>query len=167
MSGMPGMCLPIRYGGIGFDYRLGMGLPDYWIKTVKHDNWNLFEMWYELTTRRPMEKVIGYCESHDQALVGDKTLIFWLADAEMYTNMDNQAHSPRIDRAISMIKLIRFITLTLGSDGYLNFMGVSPRLETNHKNLFMIGDGSGITHSLSHASASGVFVAREIAAEAK
>ena len=123
MSGMPGMCLPIRYGGIGFDYRLGMGLPDYWIKTVKHDTWNMFEMWYELTTRRPMEKVVGYCESHDQALVGDKTLIFWLADSEMYTNMDNQSHSLRIDRAISMIKLIRFITLTLGSDGYLNFMG--------------------------------------------
>ncbi|MCR4622202.1 MAG: 1,4-alpha-glucan-branching enzyme [Clostridiales bacterium] len=123
MSGMPGMCLPIRYGGIGFDYRLGMGLPDYWIKTVKHDSWNMFEMWHELTTRRPMEKVIGYSESHDQALVGDKTLIFWLADAEMYTNMSDEIHSLRIDRAISMIKLIRFITLTLGSDGYLNFMG--------------------------------------------
>ena len=123
MSGMPGMCLPIRYGGIGFDYRLGMGLPDYWIKTIKNDNWNLFEMWHELTTRRPQEKVIGYCESHDQALVGDKTLIFWLADAEMYTSMASDRHNFVIDKAISTIKLIKFITLVLGSDGYLNFMG--------------------------------------------
>jgi len=126
MSGMPGMCLPIRYGGIGFDYRLGMGLPDYWVKTIKdspEDKWNLFEMWHELTTRRPSEKVIAYCESHDQALVGDKTLIFRLADAEMYTGMDNIYHSYRLDRAIALHKLTRFITLILGGDGYLNFMG--------------------------------------------
>ena len=123
MSGMPGMCLPIRYGGIGFDYRLAMGVPDYWIKTIKNDSWNMFEMWHELTTRRPQEKVIGYCESHDQALVGDKTLIFWLADAEMYTNMAFDRHGYMIDKAIATIKLIKFITLVLASDGYLNFMG--------------------------------------------
>ena len=123
MSGMPGMCLPLRYGGIGFDYRLAMGVPDFWIKTVKEDRWDLFDMWYQLTTRRPQEKVIGYSESHDQALVGDKTLIFHLADAEMYTNMNDSCHTPTIDRAISTIKLIRFITLVLACDGYLNFMG--------------------------------------------
>ena len=126
MSGMPGMCLPLRHGGLGFDYRLGMGLPDYWIKTVKDcpaDNWNLYEMWHELTTRRPQEKVIGYAESHDQALVGDKTLIFRLADAEMYTGMCRDYHSYNIDRAVALHKLIRFVTLTLGGDGYLNFMG--------------------------------------------
>ena len=126
MSGMPGMCLPVRSGGIGFDYRLGMGLPDYWIRTIKEcpdDGWNLFEMWYELTTRRPGEKVVGYCESHDQALVGDKTLIFRLADAEMYTGMDRIYHSYAIDRAIALHKLIRFITLCLAGEAYLNFMG--------------------------------------------
>ncbi len=126
MSGMPGMCLPIRYGGIGFDYRLGMGVPDFWIRMIKSANcshWNLFEMWHELTTRRPQEKVIGYCESHDQALVGDKTIIFRLADSEMYTGMDRAYHSPVIDRAIALHKMIRFVTLALACDGYLNFMG--------------------------------------------
>ncbi len=126
MSGMPGMCLPIRYGGIGFDYRLSMGVPDFWIRMIKSagcSHWNLHEMWYELTTRRPQEKVIGYCESHDQALVGDKTIIFRLADSEMYTGMDRTYHSPVIDRAIALHKMIRFITLALACDGYLNFMG--------------------------------------------
>jgi len=126
MSGMPGMCLPIRYGGIGFDYRLAMGVPDYWIKLIKSGEskyWSLHGMWHELTTRRPQEKVIGYAESHDQALVGDKTIIFRLADAEMYTGMNRTYHSPTIDRAIQLHKLIRFITLTLSCDGYLNFMG--------------------------------------------
>ncbi len=126
MSGMPGMCLPIRYGGIGFDYRLAMGVPDYWIRRISGEGTlgrSLFDMWHVLTTRRPREKVVGYCESHDQALVGDKTIIFRLADAEMYTGMDRAYHSPTIDRAIGLHKLIRFITLVLACDGYLNFMG--------------------------------------------
>ena len=126
MSGMPGMCIPIRSGGIGFDYRLSMGVPDFWIRLLKEysdDQWDMFKMWYELTTRRPQEKNIGYSESHDQALVGDKTLIFRMADAEMYTGMSKSYHSIAIDRAIALHKMIRFITLALGSDGYLNFMG--------------------------------------------
>ncbi len=126
MSGMPGMCLPIRYGGIGFDYRLAMGVPDYWIRMIKSGpskDWNIFGMWHELTTRRPQEKVVGYAESHDQALVGDKTIMFRLADAEMYTGMEKSYHSFTMDRAIQLHKLIRFITLTLSCDGYLNFMG--------------------------------------------
>ena len=126
MSGMPGMCIPIRSGGIGFDYRLSMGVPDFWIKSLKEypeDQWDIHKMWYELTTRRPQEKNIGYCESHDQALVGDKTLIFRMADAEMYTGMDKAYHSPAIDRAIALHKLIRFVTLVLAGEGYLNFMG--------------------------------------------
>ncbi len=45
-------------------------------------------------------------------------------------------------------------------------VAISDRLETRYPGLFVIGDGSGVTHSLSHASASGVFVAREIAEEA-
>ncbi|MCL2322145.1 MAG: alpha amylase C-terminal domain-containing protein, partial [Oscillospiraceae bacterium] len=126
MSGMPGMCLPVSYGGIGFDYRLSMGVPDFWIKTLKEvpdEKWDLWKMWYELTTRRPMEKNIAYCESHDQALVGDKTIIFWLADKEMYFHMNKDDNNIIIDRAIALHKMIRFVTLTLGGEGYLNFMG--------------------------------------------
>ena len=126
MSGMPGMALPIRSGGIGFDYRLSMGIPDFWIRLLKDvpDRlWDMGRLWYELTTRRPQEKNVGYCESHDQALVGDKTLIFRMADAEMYTGMDKAYHSLAIDRAIALHKMIRFITLALGSEAYLNFMG--------------------------------------------
>ena len=129
MSGMPGMCLPIRYGGIGFDYRLSMGVPDFWIKTLKEsdENWDMRKMWHELTSRRPQEKNIGYSESHDQALVGDKTLIFRMADAEMYTGMNKDYHSITMDRAIALHKMIRFITLVLAGEGYLNFMGNGVR----------------------------------------
>ncbi|MBO5410008.1 MAG: 1,4-alpha-glucan-branching enzyme, partial [Clostridia bacterium] len=90
MSGMPGMCIKIRDGGIGFDYRLSMGVPDMWIKTIKEtpdENWDMWKFWYEFTARRPKEKTVAYCESHDQALVGDKTIMFRLCDAEMYTSM--------------------------------------------------------------------------------
>ncbi|KAI4453961.1 4-alpha-glucan-branching enzyme [Holotrichia oblita] len=124
MSGMPGMCIPIEYGGIGFDYRLAMGVPDYWVKTVqtRDEDWDLGKMWYELTTRRPKEKNIGYCESHDQALVGDKTIMFWLADSDMYWHMDLSG-SLNIDRAIALHKLIRLVSMSLSGEGYMNFMG--------------------------------------------
>jgi 1,4-alpha-glucan branching enzyme len=126
MSGMPGMCLPIDIGGIGFDYRLGMGVPDFWIRTLKNTSdydWNLGSIWYELNQRRPQEKVVGYCESHDQALVGDKTIMFRLADQEMYWKMDVFSQSDIIDRAIALHKMIRLITCTCAGEGYLNFMG--------------------------------------------
>ena len=126
MSGMPGMCLPQEYGGFGFDYRLSMGVPDMWIKLIKEqpmEDWDVMYIWNELTGGRPGEKSIGYCESHDQALVGDKTIIFRLADAEMYTGMHKQYHSPVMDTAIDMHKLIRFLTISLSGDGYLDFMG--------------------------------------------
>ena len=126
MSGMPGMCLPIEDGGIGFDYRLAMGEPDYWIKLLKDtrdEDWNMNALWHEMTTRRPQEKVIGYCESHDQALVGDKTIIFRMADAEMYTGMNKDYHTLTMDRAIELHKIIRLYTMSLGGNGYLNFMG--------------------------------------------
>ena len=126
MSGMPGMCLPIEQGGIGFDYRLAMGEPDYWIKLLKDvrdEDWNMNALWHEMTTRRPQEKVIGYCESHDQALVGDKTIIFRMADAEMYTGMMKDYHTFTMDRAIELHKIIRLYTMSLGGNGYLNFMG--------------------------------------------
>lgn len=126
MSGMPGMCLPIADGGIGFDFRLSMGVPDLWIKLLKEstdDNWDIAKLWYELTGRRPKEKNIGYCESHDQALVGDKTIMFRLCDAEMYTKMTKFAESLVIDRGIALHKMIRLLTASLAGEGYLNFMG--------------------------------------------
>ncbi len=126
MSGMPGMCLPISWGGIGFDYRLSMGVPDMWIKTLKEktdEEWDMWELWHELTQRRPMEKNIGYSESHDQALVGDKTIMFRLCDAEMYTHMSKSTPSIVIDRGVALHKMIRLITSTLAGEGYLNFMG--------------------------------------------
>ncbi len=126
MSGMPGMCLPVADGGIGFDYRLNMGVPDMWIKMLKEsadDDWDIGNVWYELTNRRAKEKSIAYCESHDQALVGDKTIMFRLCDAEMYTSMDNASRSPVIDRGMALHKMIRLITASLGGEGYLNFMG--------------------------------------------
>lgn len=126
MSGMPGTALPVRDGGLGFDYRLAMGEPDFWIRTLterRDEEWDLGEMWHQLTTRRPGEKNIGYCESHDQALVGDKTIMFRLADQEMYWHMDNASKSAVIDRAIAYHKLIRLVTAALGGEGYLNFMG--------------------------------------------
>lgn len=126
MSGMPGMCIPIEDGGIGFDYRLAMGEPDLWIKLLKEyrdENWDLWRIWHELTGRRRKEKVIGYAESHDQALVGDKTIMFRLCDKEMYDSMSKNTQNLIIDRGMALHKMIRFITMTLGGNGYLNFMG--------------------------------------------
>ncbi|MBR5783334.1 MAG: alpha amylase C-terminal domain-containing protein [Clostridia bacterium] len=126
MSGMPGMCLKIKDGGIGFDYRLSMGVPDLWIKTLKEvpdENWDMGKLWFELTSRRPMEKSIAYTESHDQALVGDKTIMFRLCDAAMYTDMSKEHGSVTIDRGMALHKMIRLLTAPLAGEGYLNFMG--------------------------------------------
>ena len=126
MSAMPGMCLPVADGGIGFDYRLSMGLPDFFIKTIKEypdGHWDMGKLCWELLAKRSGEKRIAYAESHDQALVGDKTIMFRLADAEMYTSMSRFMQSPVIDRAVALHKLIRLITICSGGEGYLNFMG--------------------------------------------
>ncbi|XP_076812119.1 1,4-alpha-glucan-branching enzyme-like [Clavelina lepadiformis] len=127
VSGMPGMCRPISEGGIGFDYRLAMAIPDKWIKVlkeVKDENWNMGNIFHTLTNRRHGEKCIAYAESHDQALVGDKTLAFWLMDKEMYTHMSTMTDlTPIIDRGIALHKMVRLITHGLGGEGYLNFIG--------------------------------------------
>ncbi len=124
MSGYPGMCIPIKQGGIGFDYRLNMGVPDLWIKLIKEKKeWHMGKLWYELSQRRKNELTVGYSESHDQALVGDQTIIFRLLGADMYSCMDNAFHRVDVDNGIALEKLIRLITIAAASDGYLNFMG--------------------------------------------
>lgn len=126
MSGMPGMARPVKEGGLGFDYRLAMGVPDFWIRTLKEvpdERWSLGGLWHTLLNRRANEKHIGYAESHDQALVGDKTMAFQLMDAAMYSDMAVGHQNPVIDRGIALHKLIRLITFALSGEGYLNFMG--------------------------------------------
>jgi 1,4-alpha-glucan branching enzyme len=126
MSGMPGLCRPVSEGGIGFTHRLAMGIPDYWIKLLKHsrdEEWNLEELAGVMLNRRRNEATIAYAESHDQALVGDKTLAFWLMDQEMYWHMAKEDPHPVIERGIALHKLIRLVTLMLGGEGWLNFMG--------------------------------------------
>lgn len=126
MSGMPGLCRPLSEGGVGFDFRLAMGIPDYWIKLLKHttdEDWNLDEIYHTLTDRRYGEKAIAYTESHDQALVGDKTLAFWLMDAAMYHNMRKSDDNAVVDRGMALHKILRLMTLVLGGEGYLTFMG--------------------------------------------
>lgn len=126
MSGMPGLAASVASGGMGFDYRLAMGVPDIWIKMVKEipdEEWDLGYLLHELTQHRAEERVVSYCESHDQALVGDKTLIFRLADKEMYTSMSLLTPSLIIDRAVALHKMIRLFTFMAAGGGYLTFMG--------------------------------------------
>ena len=126
MSGFPGLGASTKDGGLGFDYRLQMGAPDLWIKTLKEKNdedWDLGQLAYTLSSHRPEEKVINYAESHDQALVGDKTLIFRLIDKNMYWHMDKIDPDLTVERGVALHKLIRLMTAGLHGGGYLNFMG--------------------------------------------
>lgn len=126
VSGMPGLCRKTEEGGLDFDFRLGMGIPDYWIKVLKErsdEEWNIHEMWNILNNRRQKEKTIAYVESHDQALVGDKTIAFWLMDKEMYFQMRVDDPNLIIDRGIALHKMLRLLTISLGGEAYLNFIG--------------------------------------------
>ncbi len=126
MSGMPGLALPFADGGIGFDYRMAMGIPDYWIKTLKEkkdEDWHPTSIYWELTNRRADEKTISYVESHDQALVGDKTVIFRLIDSKMYWHMMVGDTDADVARGVALHKMIRLVTLATINGGYLNFMG--------------------------------------------
>lgn len=127
VSGMPGLALNIDAGGYGFDYRMAMNIPDFWIKTIKEkkdEDWTPSTIWWENTNRRADEKTISYVESHDQALVGDKTIIFRLIDADMYWFMSKlQDSSLKVDRGIALHKMIRLVTATTINGGYLTFMG--------------------------------------------
>ncbi|KAL7137419.1 hypothetical protein ABFS83_10G091000 [Erythranthe nasuta] len=126
VSGMPAFCIPLQDGGMGFDYRLHMAIADKWIETLKKrdEEWSMGDIIYTLTNRRWREKCVCYAESHDQALVGDKTIAFWLMDKDMYDFMAvDRPSTPLIDRGIALHKMIRLITMGLGGEGYLNFMG--------------------------------------------
>ncbi|MBR6368205.1 MAG: alpha amylase C-terminal domain-containing protein [Bacteroidaceae bacterium] len=126
VSGMPGLAAPIEWGGYGFDYRMAMNIPDYWIKTIKEkadEDWKPGSIFWELTNRRADEKTISYAESHDQALVGDKTLIFRLVDSDMYWHFKKGDENFQASRGIALHKMIRLVTLSTINGGYLNFMG--------------------------------------------
>lgn len=126
MSGMPGLAMPAEEGGIGFDFRMSMGVPDYWIKLVKEkrdEEWHVGDLFYELTNKRVEEHTISYAESHDQAMVGDKTIFFRLVDKDIYSGMSVFDHNLVIDRGIALHKMIRLMTIATAGDGYLNFMG--------------------------------------------
>lgn len=127
VSGMPGLCVKPEDGGYGFDYRMAMNIPDFWIKTIKEkkdEDWHPSAIWWETTNRRADEKTISYVESHDQALVGDKTIIFRLIDADMYWFMSKlMKGSYLVDRGLTLHKMIRLVTVSTINGGYLNFMG--------------------------------------------
>ena len=126
VSGMAGLAAPIEQGGVGFDFRMSMGVADNWIKWIKElsdDQWSMGEMWWQLTNKREDEKTFSYAECHDQAMVGDKTIAFRLMDKEMYFSMNKESQSDIVDRGIALHKMIRLVTLATCGNGYLNFMG--------------------------------------------
>lgn len=126
VSGLPGLAAPLADGGIGFDYRFAMGIADHWIRLTKDtpdEAWQMGRLWFELNHHRGDEGTIAYAESHDQALVGDQTLMFRMAGSDLYHHMAYDQTTIRVQRAVAVHKMIRLITLTTAPDGYLNFMG--------------------------------------------
>jgi len=126
VSGMPSLAYPAEGGGIGFDFRMSMGVADEWIKLIKNvkdEDWHVGDIFYELTNKRDDERTVSYAECHDQAMVGDKTIMFRLTDKDMYHSMSKSAESLVIDRGVALHKIIRLLSLSTAGDGYLNFMG--------------------------------------------
>jgi 1,4-alpha-glucan branching enzyme len=126
VSGLPGLATPHSDGGVGFNYRMAMGVPDFWIRLIKEtpdEHWDVGSIFHELTSKRLDEKVVSYSESHDQALVGDKTIIFRLIDKEMYYSMRKDQHNLAVERGIALQKMIRLATISCAGGAYLNFMG--------------------------------------------
>ncbi len=126
VSGMPGLGALLEDGGIGFTYRLCMGMPDCWFKLVKDtrdEDWSMNWLWHELRNHRGDERAISYVESHDQALVGGKSFIFECIDADMYTDMHVGSQNLRVERGVALHKMARLATLGAAGHGYLNFMG--------------------------------------------
>lgn len=126
VSGMPGLAAKFEDGGYGFDYRMAMNIPDFWIKTIKElkdEDWKASSILWEVTNRRKDEHTVSYLESHDQALVGDKTIIFRLVDADMYWHFKKGDENDIANRGIALHKMLRLITCSTINGAYLNFMG--------------------------------------------
>ena len=126
VSGMPGVAAAVDDCGIGFDYRMAMGEPDFWFRLaekVRDDDWPMGGIFYELTNKRAEEKVVSYVESHDQALVGGKTFFFQCVDKEIYWGMRKDQQNLVIDRGVALHKMARLATCALNGGAYLNFMG--------------------------------------------
>jgi 1,4-alpha-glucan branching enzyme len=125
VSGMPGLAAPLEHFGCGFDYRLAMGITDYWFKLFDKadEDWNMYGLWHELTNRRSDEKTVSYVECHDQSIVGGQTAIFRMVERSMYDSMCVDSQNMLVDRGMALHKMSRLITLATAADGYLNFMG--------------------------------------------
>ena len=126
VSGMPGVASPIGDFGIGFDYRMAMGVPDFWFKLVsevRDEDWPMGGIYRELTNKRREERVVSYVESHDQALVGGKSFFFQLVDKDVYFGMRRDQENLNVERGIAIHKMARLSTAALNGGAYLNFMG--------------------------------------------
>ena len=125
VSGMPGLGAPVQDGGCGFDFRLAMGVTDYWFKLfdIADENWDMGTLWHELTNRRNDERTVSYVESHDQAIVGGQTAIFRLVGDAIYKQMSVFSNSIAVDRGVALHKMARLFTAATAGNGYLNFMG--------------------------------------------
>lgn len=126
VSGLPGLAFPARLEGVGFDYRMSMGVADFWTKMVKEcpdEYWSPGEIFFRLTDKRPEEQVISYAECHDQAMVGDQTFLSRMVGAEIYTSMRKDLATLTVERAVALHKIIRLLTFSLAQGGYMNFMG--------------------------------------------
>jgi 1,4-alpha-glucan branching enzyme len=121
-SGMPGMTTPPTEGGIGFDYRFAMGIPDFWGKFIKEGR-TVGALWYEMINFRSYERSVSYVASHDQSINGHDAMIWRLIENEMYTNMSVFSDSWKTSRGVALYKLIRFVTLSSAASGYMSFMG--------------------------------------------
>lgn len=121
-SGMPGLtCLP-KDGGLGFDARFAMGIPDYWEKFIKKPQ-DLGSMWYEMNNHRPYDHTISYVECHDQCINGHDAMIWRLLGDDMYNAMLMETETWKVSRGLAFYRLMRLITLATADKGYLNFMG--------------------------------------------
>lgn len=121
-SGMPGMTSPPSEGGLGFDHRFAMGIPDFWGKFIKEGR-SVGMLWYEMTNRRRYERTISYVACHDQCINGKDAMIWRLIGDEMYTQMSCLRDSWNTSRGLALYKLMRLVTLATAAHGYLSFMG--------------------------------------------